>query len=138
MKNILLFIWQLPQNLLGLAFLCITRKKEKYHEGMGRWFYTYSAPRYIPGASLGDFIFLHNSRNWNLLDNRHEFGHSMQSRMLGPLYLILIAIPSAGGNMWDRIFHRKWDKVRREKWYYGLPWEAWADRLGGVNREYDY
>ena len=41
------------------------------------------------------------------------------------LYLIVIGLPSAVGNL----LHRK---IKFD--YYKQPWEAWADKLGGVKR----
>lgn len=54
--------------------------------------------------------------------------------MLGPSYLISIGIPSAICNLIDRFFHKDWGALERNIWYYRLPWEAWADELGKVNR----
>ena len=34
------------------------------------------------------------------------------------LYLIVIGIPSAARNLWDRIAHSEWDYADRIKWYY--------------------
>ena len=54
--------------------------------------------------------------------------------MFGPLYLLIIGLPSAIRNIYDRIAHRNWSVVDRTYWYYeGFP-EKWADELGGVVR----
>jgi hypothetical protein len=88
------------------------------------------------GVSLGRYnfldldFFLTNEGRSRL----HEYGHSRQSRMLGPLYLIIIGLPSLLGNIWDRLFHQGWESDERERWYFSLPWEKWADKLGGVSR----
>ena len=59
----------------------------------------------------------------------HEYGHSVQERILGPKYWTNIAIPSMlyfefGSN--------------RDIDYYSTPWERTADFLGGVNRKSGY
>ena len=125
-KEILLWIWQLPQNLLGLLLLFIYRQDKEYHRRDGRIFYY--TPEMPSGISLGNYIILRRADFGDSMN--HEFGHSRQSRFLGPLYLIIIGLFSLGGNIYDRIFHKG------SKWYYNLPWEKWADRLGGVVRHF--
>lgn len=79
------------------------------------------------GVSLGDYIILaRKNRDYKTI--HHEHGHQIQSRRLGPLYLIVIGLPSLLGNIYSRIFHKS------AEWYYKQPWEAWADKLGGVER----
>jgi len=84
--------------------------------------------------SLGEVIFV---PSW--FDNRksrdHEYGHSMQSEWLGPFYLIVYLL-SVGAYRFDAIFHRNWSALRRLRWYYSLPWEIWADFVGGVRRHH--
>ena len=60
---------------------------------------------------------------------RHEYGHSIQERILGVSYLSTIAIPSV-----LNYFYGSDDN----KVYYSLPWERTADWLGGVRRGSDY
>jgi hypothetical protein len=139
MKNIvsvIRWIWQLPQNLLGfmlsrnyvLKHACISRN--------GKWV-VYFKPFFRSGISLGNYIILDY---WYCgRDSRqiiyHEYGHSRQSLILGWLYLPLVGLPSIIGNIWDRLFHKKWSSDRREKWYYSRYPENWADKLGGVIRD---
>lgn len=59
---------------------------------------------------------------------RHEYGHTVQMKNKGLLrYTTEVAIPSITINILDRKGKLKYD-------YYGAPWEAEADMLGGVNR----
>ena len=55
----------------------------------------------------------------------HEYGHTIQSLILGPLYLIVIGIPSF---LWAFLMGKK----RREKQipYGAFFTEKWANRLG--------
>lgn len=124
MKKVLLWLWQLPQNLLGLLVILFTgaHKTAECYRTTKRF-----------GASLGEYVILGDVYA-NATTIKHEQGHQKQSKYLGPLYLILIGLPSASGNVWDRLFHKKWPVSKRISWYYSLPWEAWADKLGGVKR----
>ena len=126
MKNILLYLWQLPQNLLGLFIIKII--KAEYNKDYNFWYIL----RFNFGVSLGNYIIF--GERFNGTDLKHERGHQKQSLYLGWLYLIVIGIPSAFGNLWDRIFHKDWPYEDSCIWYYSLPWEAWADELGGVRR----
>lgn len=127
MKNILFFIWQLPQNILGLIIVLITRAK---HESDLGFYCTYRFGWF--GVSLGNYIIFGGSPS--KISINHEKGHQKQSLNLGWLYLFLIGIPSFIGNIFDRLFHKKWSVEKRITWYYKQPWEKWADSLGGVER----
>lgn len=81
---------------------------------------------YLSGASLGRYIVLKPHHSMTTI--RHEYGHVRQSRMLGPLYLFVVGIPSAINNLRSR----KDTKVYEN--YYNMYPENWADRLGGVTR----
>lgn len=134
MIKALLFIWQLPQNLVALLLILwhkITRSHlEKKEDRDIVW---WCGKRVADcGVSLGDFIFMDSDRMVYLEDIEHEHGHQFQSKVLGPLYLIIIGIPSAMGNIINRIDY----KIHKKSggWYYKQPWEAWADKAGGVDR----
>ena len=52
----------------------------------------------------------------------HEFGHTIQSRILGPFYLPFIGLPSIGhAGAWN-LFGQEWN-------YYDFYTESWANRL---------
>ena len=114
--------WGILQTLLGLLlFLILFRQEHRFYKG--------SVVTYWPrggGVSLGMFVFLgHGSRETRLLV--HEYGHTIQSLILGPLYLLVIGLPSftwAGLPCFQRL--------RRQKRisYYSFYPEKWADRLG--------
>ena len=61
-------------------------------------------------------------------DLNHEFGHSVQERLLGESYLTTIAIPSLSYNIYNQIVNAG------EPAYYSTPWERTADLFGGVTR----
>ena len=126
-KKILHFIWGLPQNIIGgIMWLIFSRHNphKKYKNA-----YVCEMPNKLGSVSLGMFIFVTNINNENTI--KHEYGHSIQSMILGPLYLFVIGIPSA---VWAGCF----EKYRRKhhKSYYSFFCEKWADKLGGVVRLY--
>jgi len=128
MIKVLLYIWQLPQHLLGLLLIACVRvhtvsdyKTAKvYRAGIG-W-----------GISLGQYIIVSVSNpSTNLVP--HEYGHSLQSRMLGPLYLIVVGLPSITMNMLSSILFLV--GYPQFAWNYYRRWpESWADKLGGITR----
>jgi len=125
-KKFLLFIWQLPQNLLGWLVYMVNMKsvKEVYDGSLKVKYYT---AKHVSdrGISLGMFIFLDSDRVATSIRIRHESGHQKQSEYLGWLYLIVIGLPSLVGNILRRYI--KFD-------YYSTWWEHSADVLGGVKR----
>ena len=128
--NIAIALWQLPQHILGLIVLVIVWWRngiasiERLPEGV--IVYRYYRNRITWGVSLGPHIFL--SLHHDDITVRHEYGHSLQSRMLGPLYLVVVGIPSFVRATWW------WIRRLPSRNYYGGYPEAWADRLGGVRR----
>lgn len=139
MKTVFYVIWQLTwgflQTLLGLVFfLAHLRERHFFYHGA-----VVTGWNYKNSASLGLFLFLtkqprtekgQESNSLNDLPERlllHEYGHTVQSLILGPLYLPLIALPSA---LWCSL---PWCKRKREREgisYYSFFPEKWADRLG--------
>jgi hypothetical protein len=135
LAKVLLWVWQLPQNIIGLFLVLVLRAKRNVS------FSVYFVDAMF-GVSLGDYVILHSRSPYTTLE--HEKGHQVQSRWLGPLYLLVVGIPSAVfNNLWDRLFHKKWGMEERSKWYYsrwpegpgGHWWDRFtADVLGGVER----
>ena len=124
-KHAALFLWCLPQNIVGLAVLAFTKlqgAKTNLYNGtfVTRW-------KYGSGVSLGCFIFIPESSNDKTL--KHEYGHYLDGRCLGPLYLFVIGLPSI---IWAAFFdaYRKKHNVS----YYDFYTERRADRLGEVER----
>lgn len=124
MIKVLFFLWQLPQNILGLILLFYYKDEKIFHEFRGRRFYY--TKEMCSGISLGNYIVLKRKDNEDGI--KHEYGHSIQSRILGPLYLLLIGLPSLLGNIYCFYYQKG------SQWYYNQPWEHWADKLGGVQR----
>ncbi len=119
------WLWGLPQTLLGLlVFLACPGRPRSVHRGavVTRW-------RGRGGLSLGLFIFLPQGAGDRLL--AHEYGHTLQSLLLGPLYLPLVGLPSL---IWAALPALERRRQRRHISYYAFYTERWADRWGGVVR----
>jgi len=122
----LLWLWQAPQHLLALAIWKIFKFAGKVAYVADWQGNVFIGVDILMGLSLGMYIFAHQSCGETT--KKHEYGHTLQSRRLGWLYLLVIGLPSLCGNIYSRIFHKD------SAWYYRQPWEAWADRLGGAIR----
>ena len=114
----LLYIWQLPQNIIGYA---LSRRVRRIVLGDGSSFYLWSGPGSV---SLGEYIILSSPGALG-----HELGHRTQSRLLGPLYLLVIGLPSL---LWC-VLHT-YTPLRRLD-YYGFYTEAWAERIRRGQKE---
>lgn len=119
MKRILLYIWMLPQNLLGLLLRAIYKGKDsQYEDALVR-----RSTKMRGGISLGRYIVINQFSSKKTV--MHEYGHCKQSLYLGWLYLIVVGLPS--------ILHAALCKCKNHS-YYDFPVEKWADKLGNVKR----
>lgn len=123
--QILLYVWQLPQNLIGLLFLLFIQGETKHKLGNIRFFYAKTFPG---GITLGEYIIVGTKQQ---LIVKHEFGHVLQSRYLGPLYLLVIGLFSvihAGINKFIKCCEK------HKEGYYHFYTEKWANKLGGIDK----
>jgi len=130
--------WGLPQTLLGfllyLYWLPRARTRYVYHGAIVTEWTTGG------GISLGLFVFVSEKVSRYMVDGRelsaeeskngvrvHEYGHCVQSLVLGPLYLIAVGIPSYA---WANLPALR--SLRREKRlsYYTIWPEKQANALG--------
>ena len=118
----LLWIWQLPQNLMGLAIMPFYRKDRTIRHKDRKIRY---CPRFPGGISLGFYVYVGDTDTKTVM---HEYGHTRQSNLLGPLYLIVVGLPSL---LWAAFY--RYDPSDPHG-YYRFFTEKWADRLGGVKR----
>ncbi len=129
-------LWEGPQNLLGSMLLLTERaigSVVRIENEDGRLF----VQSRMTAVSLGHFVF------WSRRENRyfpldentrqHEFGHTFQSRLLGPLYLPLVGVPSSARVLYA-VAYREMTGRRWRGYFDGYP-ENWADTLGGVARK---
>lgn len=125
MKDFLKFIWQFPQNLIALIYREYLDGKGmilaiEYYKGVIIYYTKYT----VGNVSLGDSIFISATASGRII--KHECGHTRQSLILGPLYLIVIGIPSI---IWASV-HKK---IAPDTSYFNFFTEKWADKLGGIN-----
>lgn len=122
--DILRFIWQLPQIVAAfIYFLYLDCKGEVLDTCTYKGTLVLIKEKGCGNVTLGDHIFLSPYATDTTV--KHEYGHTRQSLMLGPLYLIIIGIPSI---IWAAI-HKK---IVPNKDYDDFYTEAWANKLGGV------
>ena len=127
MKRILMMLlqctWGRAQSLMGaIVFLATFHCPHRLYRGCidTRW-------NLDSGLSLGLFIFTPREETRQIDKLRvHEYGHCIQSIVLGPLYLIVCAISFT----WARLPY--FTKLRREK---NIPYtacfvESWASKWG--------
>lgn len=137
-KALIQCTWGSIQTAIGLVFFLINvRKPHFFYRGniVTKW-------NSLSGLSLGLFMFTADENNSDLLQyvdgtqlgltdyagriTVHEYGHTIQSLILGPFMLI----PGLISIMWGRM--KKYEELRRK---YGVPYtfcwvESWASRLG--------
>ena len=140
MKGALYFIWQwtwgVLQSSLGLVnFMLHIRDKHYFYHGavITEW-------QDKSSVSLGMFVFvtsqpyfcdkLKSEYTMEELAQRllvHEYGHTIQSLILGPLYLILIGIPST---LWGFLPSLNKKRKTERLSYFSFFTEKWANNLG--------
>lgn len=139
MKRALYLFWQCTwgvlQSLTGaVIFLLHIRDRHCCFHGavVTEW-------KYGSSVSLGMFVFITHDPYYSGLKAgctkaehsqkllAHEYGHTVQSLILGPLYLFVIGIPSI---LWAGLPPCR--RKRREQGisYYSFYTEKWADFLG--------
>ena len=129
-------VWGLPQTVLGLIILLSHCRDEHYlYHGalVTRW-------QGRASMSVGPFVFLtsdpffadkfagrHSREDLTERLLVHEYGHTIQSLLLGPLYLIVIGIPST---LWGWL--PSLNRMRHDKQisYFRFFTEHWANRCG--------
>jgi hypothetical protein len=134
-QRAVLVVWELPQNTLGALLYGVQRalgnvkstsfERERVMVELGS----------IGAISLGLFVF-HTQKDNSYVpvgrENKdHEYGHSIQSRLLGPLYLPVVGLMSELRAFYA-FGYRHLKGKRWDGYYNGFP-EDWADRLGKVD-----
>lgn len=138
LSNYLLYLWQLPQNLLGLIFVLIMKEDKCLILDNGNK--VYFSSKMSGGISLGKYSII-DIYYWNkckgdinkilaLEVTRHEgYGHGKQSKWLGPFYLLVIGLPSL---IWSWMYCRIIPYSKNG--YFKFYTEKWADKLAGIIR----
>lgn len=119
---LLQWTWGILQNIAGLAvFLFYIKEKHFWYHGsiVTKW-------RLNQGSmGLGMFIFLSKNASGDTII--HEYGHTVQSVILGPLFLPVIGFPSL---LWCGLPMFKRYRKKSGLSYYTFYPEKWANYLG--------
>ena len=134
--------WGLPQTLAGAA-LYLSHRGDAHFDYRGARATAWDKDT---GISLGKFIFVPKAAAGHasaaaaepappdsaagehdafLLD--HEYGHTIQSLILGPFYLLLVGAPSM---LWNRLPYFRKRRKETGRSYYSAPFEKTANYLG--------
>ena len=114
--------WGFPQTMIGLIVFTVCRIRKCRSFRLGGAICTEWHRQ--DGISLGLFIFCPADGRIHL----HEYGHTVQSLLLGPFYPLAVSLPSL---IWAGL--PQFEKMRRNRRipYSRLYCEKWADRIGG-------
>ena len=133
MRQVLMYLWQLPQHLLGLLLVWLYKPTRLHKVGDVRFYFSH---RMSGGISLGNYIIVNDGHyrkyfadSWKRNTVKHEYGHSIQSLRLGWLYLFVIGLPSL---IWALIYGVIIPKTHNG--YYRFYTEKWADKLVNIKR----
>lgn len=124
-RNILLYLWQLPQNVAG-TFLVWMYGYDKAFPYLGAEVHV--CRQFPSGICLGNYIIVKRDEPVTVA---HEYGHHRQSLRWGWLYL-----PTVG--LWSVVHllcRRAGIFWKRRSDYYAVWPENRADKLGGVWRD---
>ena len=135
MKQFLLYLWQLPQNLIGLLLIAYYKPENKHILNNG--VKVYFSKKFQGGISLGKYAIvnsfyyrkdLNKALQFNIV--KHEaIGHTKQSKMLGWVYLLIIGLPSI---VWAGMYGFLIKETHNG--YYKFYTEKWADKLANIKR----
>jgi hypothetical protein len=117
-NKLFVLIWEIIQNTVGWI-------EFKYHHLKIDHRFKNSYIIYIDyfdSHVLGKYIFINPKTDENII-LRHEYGHRVQSIILGPFYLFLIFIPSFLHYLIFEKSGKDWSE------YYKFYTENWADNL---------
>ena len=123
------YIWQFIQNTLGIIYKSYLKDNIITRVDYSATDYECYLTRSGGGITLGRYIFV--NQHFKDLSNviLHERGHVKQSRILGPLYIIIIGIPSIS---WAGL--RRLIPTLKKINYYWFYTENWANKLMGLNK----
>lgn len=135
--KILQWTWGFPQTLAG-AIIYALNKNSRHYPYKGAMVTEWKSKSSL---SLGMFLFVSDDPFYYYPQYRkeydpecfskmlmiHEYGHTIQSLIFGPLYIFLVGIPSIAWSFLP-VFVRK--RERNKISYFSAYPERWANKLG--------
>ena len=142
--DVLKWTWELPQNIIGALFMVYIDMTDKSYFKFNSCNEMRNTQVFCDikgGVTLGRYIFLNKRYYTNNSVITHEIGHIWQSIYLGPLYLIVVGLPSvfhAWLNNYIRCcyFHDKENNLFY--CYYHFYTERWANNIMIRKGYYNY
>mgnify|MGYP004687479667 CR=1 FL=1 len=126
--SFLMYLHQLPQNLLGFAPYLYYQGYEEMRQVGYNDVVVVKSPKMRGGISLGQYVIV--SRDAKLETIYHELGHCKQSQILGWLYLPFLGLQS--------IAHAALHDCKAHGQDYEHFWtESWATKLGEKIRKFN-
>ena len=117
---VLLTLWQLPQFIVSLVMMPFLGDLKKIRDG--HYNMCFIGKEMLGGISLGPFSYVSPNSARSDAIIAHEFdGHSVDSKIWGPLYLLVVGIPS----LMNAAFGFT-------KCYYDFYTERWANKHAGL------
>lgn len=117
----LLVIWQLPQFIISLLMIPFLGKLKIIRDK--HFNVCFLGEKMSGGISLGPFCFVSPTTAEKEVIVAHEFdGHTVDSKIWGPLYLLVIGIPS----LLNSIFGFT-------EYYHDFYTEKWANKHAGID-----
>ena len=135
--TVIQWTWGICQTAAG-AVLFLVHRKDRHYSYRGA---TVTLWKNDGCVSLGKFLFVTDPTCRKGTDDPddpfddlpfvrllvHEYGHSIQSLILGPFYFLVIGLPSI---VWHRAPHFEKYRMTRGISYYSPYFERTADKLG--------
>lgn len=125
---LLQYTWGIIQNILGfLLYVVLSLRKKRRLRGL------FNGARILSwdnngSLALGRYIFISNYIVGNPIRVIvHEYGHTIQSCILGPFYIPIIGIPSL---LWAKMPNFRRNRLRGRYTYSSFYPEKWANHLG--------
>ena len=135
--RLLQWTWGLPQTMLGaIIYQCYRNRPHTTFHGASVTIWPYRS-----SMSLGMFLFLSEELLRGQPQEKpvfrketfarkllvHEYGHTIQSLIFGPFYLLTVGLPSI---TWANLPTFRKYRIKNRKSYYSVYPEKHADKLG--------
>lgn len=128
--------WGLPQNVVGFCFLLFLGKQSRafFHGALATYYTGHLKLSQMGSVSLGMFVFvdgtLQSERQKRVLV--HEYGHTIQSLIFGPVFFFVIGLPSV---IWAARYEKKSRAGKSNTKYVAFFTERnanhWGERITG-------